>query len=154
MDEPPRIPSDGEETGWLPPGAARLGILASIVGLLTLGSMTAPFDFQAQAPGPWVGTHIVSWPRILGAMLLFVPLGVCEGWLATLILRNHNWVVVVVTIDAAILSLLGETAQVWLPGRDSSLLELLANTMGGLGGAILAGPTFSAVQRWGKGGKG
>ena len=50
-----------------------------------------------------------------------------------------------VIIDAALLGLIVETLQLWLPAQ-SAILDLVANTMGGTVGGILAG-MFASTRR-------
>ncbi len=64
----------------------------------------------------------------------FMPLGA----LLYLLIRNSVKTRVTAAILLAFLfSLFLETAQVWLPGRDSSMLDLVLNTLGGAGGIYL-----------------
>jgi VanZ family protein len=76
---------------------------------------------------------------IIVNLLGFVPF----GWLALLSFRPRpgagRWAALVFAVLAgAGLSLIIEGGQIWLPNRVSSALDLVCNTLGTLGGALLA----------------
>lgn len=146
LDPQNHPPHDESESPRFPPGTGWLLGLTAFVGLLTLGAMLYPFNFRSNASGGWLTLMHVGWMAVLGNILLFVPMGVSEGWLGHNVFRRHGVVIVVVAVDAALLSLIGETAQLWIVGRDSSMVELLANTIGGTLGGLLGGALAPALN--------
>lgn len=122
----------------LPPGTGRLTLLALMVGLLTLGALLFPFDFAVDASDRWLALRAAPLTAVVASIGLFIPMGVCEGWLAKLLIGRAVMVTVLVTMDATLLSLIGETLQLWLPGRDSALVDLVANALGGTVGALVS----------------
>ena len=75
------------------------------------------------------------WRDVLLNLVGFIPFGFCLRW--QLQLRRPQAVLSSVLIAASCcvgLSLLIETAQIWLPGRNSSLLDLILNSFGALMG--------------------
>ncbi len=73
----------------------------------------------------------------INASLLGVPLGIVEARLMRQLFRREGWIVGLVAIDVASLALIGESAQLWLPARESSLIDLVALTIGGTAAAQL-----------------
>jgi hypothetical protein len=82
-------------------------------------------------------------------LLGFIPFGFCATWLAWAALGGarevaaHGRILVAAAVAAVLagvlLSLLIELVQVWLPTRDSSLLDLLMNGLGtAIGAAVFA----------------
>jgi VanZ family protein len=71
-------------------------------------------------------------------LLGFVPLGFLIGLWLTQVGRPRSWACLVLAAAVGCtVSLTIEVTQVWLPGRDSSLLDLIANTAGtAIGGAM------------------
>ena len=122
----------------LPPGTGRLTLLAVGVGLATLACLLYPFDFARPATGPWLAVRSIDAFEIYGHLALFVPIGICEGWLVQRVFRRRSVTVLLVSFDAAVLSLIAETLQLWLPGHPSLLVHLAANTAGGLLGVLLS----------------
>ena len=118
------------------PSLPRLLVLALLVLAATLLVMLWPLNFESRE-GAWLSMQPREPMDLLLRVALFVPLGFCEAWLVGNALRMRNAVLVMVTIDAALVSVIGETAQWWLPDRTSSLLDVVANTLGGaLGGKL------------------
>ena len=142
--EPPRLPDDPNEMGRLPSGSGVLLLVTLAVGLLTVAVALYPYDFQARGADRWLAILPAEPLALLGNVFLFMPLGLFEGWLAGLVLvhltrrRRSNWVILLVALDAALLGLMCESAQLWLPDRHSSLLDLVANTLGGTTGGLIA----------------
>ena len=64
--------------------------------------------------------------------MAFVPLGFLLAWQ-----KGARGALVAVAIGAGF-SLAIETAQIWIPGRSSSAIDLACNTAGALIGALLA----------------
>jgi VanZ family protein len=124
--------------------------LAALFALLIMYASLYPFGpWNDQGLG-WFEFLQAPWPRywsrfdISANLLGYAPL----GFLITLaILRSTTWPqpVVISTAACALLSLLLETLQGFLPGRIQTLSDLLLNTAGGLAGAL----TALAAQRWG-----
>ena len=100
---------------------------------------------------------LTVWPRyitrhdVLINILAYIPFGL----LAALTLhrwRKHDTTAMPIVIAAATgaglaLSLSMETLQVFIPGRVAALPDVLANTAGGLAGAVLARPCLLALHR-------
>ena len=81
-------------------------------------------------------------------LLGFVPF----GFLTFIYYRGASagqWLrtIIVATLTGATLSLVIEVGQVWLPTRDSSLLDLALNTAGTGIGALLAGWVYGSRPR-------
>ena len=133
----PDSPFSGSQVSF-PPRMGWLLLTTLVVGLTTLAGSLAPFDFHAPANGPWLD---VACSGLVGAATmigLFVPFGFAEGWLVHNVVKFRNWLVLIVVLDAAVLSLIAETAQMWLPSRESSVVDLVANSFGAAVGALLA----------------
>ncbi len=75
----------------------------------------------------------------------FVPFGLClSGCLRQARRGSYAWVFAGATVLGAFLSLAIEMAQVALPGRDSSSLDVICNTVGaGLGAVLFRGVSMS-----------
>ncbi len=104
-----------------------------------------PFSFQAATHS--AGLALASWSRDADAgdfvlnILMFVPLGVLlhRRW------RHQpvGWTPIVIAgIAGLLISFSLESLQAFLPGRDTNLTDLVANTAGALAGA-------GAYRRWG-----
>lgn len=135
MPEPD--PSFSEPKTVLPPGTGWLLSATAVIGLTTLAGLLTPFNFRAPAGGSWLALTYTGPVGIVAMIGLFVPFGFVEGWLAHNIVRFRNWPVLLVLLDAASLSLTAETAQMWLPSRESSLVDLVANSFGATAGALI-----------------
>ena len=130
--------SSSEDKYKQPLGTARLTALGSVVGLVTLGVLLYPFNFTTPRSGSWLELTTVGALSLCGHIALFSPLGLCEGWIVQHIMRSRSLVALIVVIDVAGLSLVAETAQLWLPGRESALADLVAATIGGTIGALIS----------------
>ena len=111
----------------LPPTRTRFFIAALLPILLA-----TLWPFPGQEPEGFIsciacGEHATS--DVLLNILLFAPLG------AALALQPRS--VTRCALTAALLSAAIELAQLYIPGRDSSLSDVLANTLGGTLGALL-----------------
>jgi VanZ like family len=135
---PEEEPNESEGPTRWPTGIGRPLTLTLVVGALTLAAQLYPFDFQFGRAGDWLALPRVDPIGLAVNLLLFVPLGLAEFALAYRLLGPRGWIVLIVAVDAAVLALIGESAQVWLPTRDSSMIDLVANTLGGAIGAMLA----------------
>lgn len=117
--------------------------LFSAYALLIAYASLSPFTGWRVPEGD-VFHYLAVWPRyitrfdVLINIFAYFPL----GFLAVLFL--HRWcgntvvLIVIATVASAVISLGMETLQVFVPGRIASVLDLLANTAGGLAGATLA----------------
>jgi VanZ family protein len=79
--------------------------------------------------------HRVSIPDFVGNVLLFAPFG-CFGVWALSRLRSAAAKVALLVVLSALLSASVEVAQLFTVDRVSSMADVLANTLGGLGGAV------------------
>jgi hypothetical protein len=124
-------------------GAVREGRIAS-TGTIA-GDLVFPDAFSAPELRP------LAWPRqwrplprgmiidIVVNLVGFLPLGFCVAWLFYAKGRSMAVSLVLAVAIGAAISLVIEIAQVWLPGRDSSLPDLLVNVVGAaLGAAAFA----------------
>jgi glycopeptide antibiotics resistance protein len=120
-------------------------IWASVVVAGTL----APFNFQAVAD---VGSLKMLQYGIFerspyhfgGNILLFVPLGALLGCASRRQCRSIGSTLVVAGGAGFLISLTIESLQAFIPSRDSSLIDVVANTFGTLSGAVgdrLCGPS-------------
>ena len=98
--------------------------------LLTLN----PFQFQTQIGG-WEAE--IQLKDIAQNIFLFLPVG-AAFWLVT-----RRGILMALVVGVA-LSLLIETGQLYLAGRNSSLIDLGANSLGAGAGALMA----RGVYRW------
>ena len=103
--------------------------------------------FAADGASPW-GPFYVSFADVLQNILLYLPFG-CFGMLA-LDNRRHSfrWRAIEVAAFACGLSLIAETAQLFIVNRTASVSDVLAGTFGAALGAVLA----PAVARFADGG--
>ena len=155
-ETPPEVPDDVR-----PPvvrGRLLMSLLA-VVLILVVGLY--PFDFQSRGGDRWLALADWDGLALVGNVILFMPLGFFEAGLAAVMLSRAfgaggnatargslgrgNLVMLLVIIDAALLGLIVETLQLWLPAQ-SSILDLVANTLGGTSGGILAG-MFASTHR-------
>ena len=95
-------------------------------------------------------TKVLSWPRsdeVAGSAMVedvmvnlagFVPLGfLLMAILSRLEFGSRRMGPFIATLLACLFSLCIEIAQVWIPTRDSSMLDLILNTLGGSAGVLL-----------------
>jgi VanZ family protein len=107
---------------------------AIALGALSLWLLTYPFDFAGEVITPWLGDPWIGKLNTLSNVVMFLPFGIAGGW--ALSARGRGAAVIAVALAALLISLVGETAQVWLPDRHSSAVDLLANTLGAAMGAL------------------
>jgi VanZ family protein len=102
----------------------------------------APFDFTVPPPGEaWEFTAFSAGSRqqepthFVLNMLLFVPLGILAYWR-----RRHALLprLILVGSLAFVVSFIVECLQRFLPGRESSLVDVAANTSGALLGVLIS----------------
>lgn len=99
-----------------------------------------PFAFASAGAGGEGLLSLAARPggTIAWQIALFVPLGVIEAQVARRLLTGFSGAtLMLVVLDAGLLSLVGETAQWWLPARTSSIIDLAANAIGGVVGYLL-----------------
>ena len=159
-DTPPETRPDVPDVP--PPPVVRRPLLMSLLAVvLILVVGLYPFDFQSRGSERWLAMSDWNALGLVGNLILFIPLGFFEARLAAVMLsrafgkddettvaasaRRANLVMLLVIIDAALLGLIVETLQLWLPAQ-SAILDLVANTMGGTVGGILAG-MFASTRR-------
>lgn len=127
---------DGEGS-WPPASTWSWVLIVAIVAGCTFMVMVYPFDFRTVDGSEWLVLRHSGWLAVLANLVLFLPIGLVEGCLADHVFGRRAWAMWVVTVDVAAISLIGETAQFWLPTRCSSMVDLVANTLGGvLGGWV------------------
>ncbi|MFW6060018.1 MAG: VanZ family protein [Phycisphaeraceae bacterium] len=133
--EPP--PEPPEPPPWPPPGTGRwLGATFGVAVAILLVQLY-PYDFAAG--GSLYALQHGGYLNVLGQVALFVPLGLVETQLVRRLLTGAGGVLVLlVTLDGVLLSLVCETVQFWLPARTSSIVDLAANTLGVVVGYKLA----------------
>ena len=78
-----------------------------------------------------------TWFDAAANLLGYLPFGLLLG-LALRVRFNVSWTVLLATLGGVLLSAMMEYAQMYLPVRISSNLDLLANSSGALVGALLA----------------
>ncbi len=105
-----------------------LGTLLTAVAILLV--KLYPFHFAAGA-GPFIGLRYGGKLAVLGEVALFVPLGFVETQLTRrLFFAAGGLIGFLVVLDGVLLSMVGETAQYWMPAHVSSLVDLIANALG------------------------
>ena len=126
MEHPGRALSRGGRWWWL----------VGAVGLLAVGVMLWPFDFQWTSEA-WLSRTSRPALALVGCALLWLPYGFCEANLARRILPWRALTVLAVALDGLCLVGLTEIAQAYVPGAISSALDLLAALIGIVVGAII-----------------
>lgn len=124
---------------------------AVVFALLPLWMLTYPFDFASHVVTPWLRDPYpwVAKLNTLSNVIMMLPFGVASGWWLFSRMHRTLTVWVIVASIAGGLSLLGETLQVWLPDRHSSIADIVANVSGAVMGAWI-GCRFAAsiTHRW------
>lgn len=111
-------------------------VLTTLVAALLTYASLFPFNFEASA-GRSLFDHLDSgeWNDRVGNILGFMPLGVCVVWVserAQSVVRL--WIGLALSI---LLALMLQVAQIYLPTRDPSIVDVLNNSVGlGLGVAV------------------
>ena len=140
---------------WIQIGKLRFRIsfmLLMIWGLFILYGTTIPFDFSAPSAQVAAKLHQVlerPWQAasrmdIVSNVLLFLPWGfLCAVWLAG---HGVGYVAAIVVASLSGLAISGfvETLQLFAPMRSTSLIDLVTNFSGSLGGSIIGWP----LARW------
>jgi len=124
------------------------------VGLVMYASLYPFFDWRNQGIAPWdfLGA---PWPKywtgfdLISNALGYAPLGflLCLSALRT---GKAPYAVTRATLTAAVLSLVMEASQSYLPARVPSYVDLILNIAGAWAGAVLALALerFGAIDRW------
>ena len=104
-------------------------MVALVLSLILVSTLTPagngprlPFSFQLGVGERWLADAILN-------VFLFVPLGMTLGW-------NRRSPAKVV-LFGLLLSIAVELAQMWIPGRDAALSDIISNTAGTALGALL-----------------
>jgi VanZ family protein len=114
---------------------ARILLVLCIVGIVYLSLYPFTFTATAKASGiGWRGPRLDSdWVDMFVNFVAYLPL----GFLATVTRRRRNWAsVLAATALGATLSLAMESAQMYLPTRDSNFRDLLFDAVGTLAGSL------------------
>jgi VanZ family protein len=106
-----------------------LAVVASILPVLVI-TLTPMGDRPPLPFSPVIGEGRRWLADGLLNLLLFVPFGFAVSWNCRSVLKTAAL--------GLLLSTAIEIAQLWIPGRDSSLSDILFNTAGSLVGALLA----------------
>lgn len=124
-----------------------------LIAIMTLWLLTYPFDFKDRTITPLLGEwgianiHKIN---LASNLVLFAPLGCACVWRRKLARGGAGFgAAIAAAIACGTVSLIGEALQTRLPGRTSSAIDLVANILGGGGGAVvgvISGDVFS--RRW------
>jgi len=114
-----------------------LGWLVVFLGLTPLYLILYPFDFRPNSLSAWLSEWDIHKINTASNLLLFLPFALVAAWRGCRSRPDARLVPLKVTLVAAMLSLTGETLQMWIDGRQSSAIDWLANTAGAGLGAIL-----------------
>ena len=82
------------------------------------------------------GRRLVSLPDLVSNVLLGVPVGILMIWSGLAGTRFFTRLVAVIGLDAALASAV-EIAQLYLPGRTASLIDVIAQVIGSIGAAVV-----------------
>ena len=105
--------------------------LTVVAGLFILWVLIYPFNFQGFSDGAWLGNNRIGKLNCLANVILFLPYGVLAAWLGAVVFpKQPIWVILCIVADGFVLSLIAETAQLWLPQRESAVIDLATNTLG------------------------
>lgn len=140
------------------PRARLSAYLVAGYALLIVYASLSPFsgwqeqglEFSAVLTAPLLQQY--TWFDIAANLLAYLPFGLLLG----LALRVHfgaGWSVLLATLCGVAVSAAMEYTQMYLPVRNSSNLDLLANSMGSLAGALLAASIaprawFAYLMQW------
>jgi hypothetical protein len=99
-------------------------LIILLLTLLPSGSgPSLPFSFQLGGERRWLADGILN-------LCLFVPFGVALGWNS-----RSTWMVI---LCGFLLSTAIELSQIFVPGRDPALSDIVFNTLGTIVGALVA----------------
>jgi len=138
-------PDFGERPAGEGQGATARDLLLAllVVAALAMHQLLWPYNFETPQWDQWL-VGAASRVNTVANVLLFIPIGLLSAWWS---MRRRfarrgepapGRAVLAAGAVACLLSLLGETLQTAMPTRDSSWLDLLANSTGGVIGALLA----------------
>ncbi len=103
-----------------------------------------PWHFQGSAGGELFSREHAGPLAVILQIILFIPLGVVETELVRRFFgRRIPMTVLLVALDAVLLSMFCELGQYWLPDRISSIVDIVAAATGGVIGYLLAGFQFT-----------
>ncbi len=133
-----------------------LGVLTGLCTFMTVWVLVYPFNFAPQPGAVWLDAGWLGKINSAVNLMLFAPYGALAACLGRALWPGRAVrTVVMVTVVGGVLSLMAETAQVWLPLRDSSLADLAANVLGGAVGSVVGwvvAPRFNGqavrLYRW------
>lgn len=122
---------DGPRLGpWL--------MATTAVALTILLIQTVPFDFTMEHSGSILGLTYDSLGSLVIQAGLFIPLGITEGVLSRSIFGRHPTIsLLMVLVDALLLSVVCETVQYFLRDRSSSVIDLTACAFGAIMGYVI-----------------
>lgn len=136
--------------GFLPDGPRLLYAFDEGKGEIVYNKAGSGADLHVPAWMTVLQTKVLSWPRseeIAGAAMVedvmvnlagFVPLGfLLIAMLSRFDGGDNRTGQIIAILIACLFSLSIEIAQVWIPTRDSSMLDLILNTLGGGAGVML-----------------
>ena len=110
-------------------GTRALAVTGSVLVILLLTLLPSgsgpslPFSYQLGGERRWLADGILN-------LCLFVPLGMALGWNS-----RSTWIVV---LCGLLLSTAIEITQIFVPGRDPALSDIVFNTLGTIVGALVA----------------
>jgi glycopeptide antibiotics resistance protein len=130
-------------------GRRWLGVAALAYAALILWMLLYPFDFQAKAHSGWLADMRMSKLDGLGNVLLFVPWGLLAAWWTRSRWGGGEWGILGAIVGGIALATLGDTAQMWLPGRHSSFVDVAFNGLGSALGALVGYRFYAGLTvRW------
>jgi len=142
----------------MPPRSALPHFLSALCVLLIVHASLQPFTgWLPPAPGTpyflWAGWPRFNLPDVIINVLAYVPLGLAAAWTGGREVSVARAALRAVLV-CALLSLAMESAQMFLPVRRASPLDLVANSVGGMIGAAIAALLMShphwrrRLRRW------
>jgi len=133
-DRPPETRSSKPAPAESPHAIDVWACVVVAVGILWL--LTYPFDFGTAVITPWLAENQAHTLNGMANVILFTPLGAAIAFANWRRQRSRTAAVVIAVVVGVAVSFVGETLQVFLPGRISSWLDLGNNSAGALVGAI------------------
>ena len=130
---------------------AWLFVIAAACAVLTLWQLVYPLELQNEAVAPWLGEMDFRKINTVTNVMLFVPWGVAGVCLARVLGLGRAVAVLIVTLDGTLISLIGETIQVFQVDRSSSAADVVSNTMGAALGSwfgLAIGPGLVGPAAW------
>lgn len=125
----------------LNPACGTSSAIAAVIAAIVFATLTPTGDTDVNVGGACLGCGTFGLPDLILNVMLFAPMGLILGRLGISITMALG---VGVAFSGGI-----ETLQLFIPGRSSTLRDVLANTMGcGLGAAL--GASFPALLQPGR----